>query len=272
MARDLIQDRVRDLHKRMGEPDLAHFHMLSREDFPDMQGLNTAEGQEFLLAKVNEIRPDAVFLDSRMCLLAGDMKDEEVWTDTLPLALELTRRQIAQIWLDHTGHLADHIYGSKTKEWQMDAVILLEEIEQAAADISVKLKFTKARRRRPENREDFDPVTITLRDDRWSWAPAEPTAPKPRKERDMQDGTDLLRRAVLHLLGEEGNASSVTMSILRTYLVSDGWFDANVDYSEDKQSETVRLTQKGHNRLGNALRTLKRRGILDFDRNTVWLP
>ena len=236
-----------------------------------MQGLNTAEGQELLLAKVNEIKPDAVFLDSRMCLLAGDMKDEQVWTDTLPLALELTRRQIAQIWLDHTGHLADHIYGSKTKEWQMDVVILLEEVEQPDADISVKLKFTKARRRRPETRQDFEPVTITLRDDQWSWAPAELTAKKGAKEREMSDATDLMRTAILHLMGN-GTVSSVTRTLARTYLVSDGWFVAGVDYSDDMQSETVRLTQKGMDREGNALKTLKRRGIFDYDRNTIWLP
>jgi hypothetical protein len=172
MARDLIQDRIRDLHRRLGKPSLANFHMLCREDFPVMLGLNTPAGQKFILDKIDEINPSVIFFDSRMCLLSGDMRDEEAWTNTMPLVLELTRRQIAQIWLDHTGHDATHIYGTKTKEWQMDLVILIEDAnEKGEADVKIKINFIKARRRRPNTREDFTPGTITLRDDEWTWEP-----------------------------------------------------------------------------------------------------
>ena len=170
MARDLIADRMRDLHRRLGKPSLANLHVLCREDFPAMAGLNTEVGQQFILEKIDKITPSVVFLDNRMCLLVGDMKDEEVWSDTMPLVLDLTKRRVAQIWLDHTGHATDRVYGSKTKEWQMDAVILIEQPEnpEPEADIHLRLKFTKARRRRPETRDDFASAVITLKGDAWA--------------------------------------------------------------------------------------------------------
>ena len=173
MARDLIQDRMRDLHRRLDRTTLANFHMLCREDFPTMEGLNTPAGQEFVKAKIEQTNPALVVLDNRMCLLLGDMKDEVPWTDTMPLVREITRTGRAQLWLDHTGHNVEHIYGSKTKEWQMDAVGILEEQTLKGADINVRLKFTKARRRRPETRADFAPVIITLREDQWTAVPDE---------------------------------------------------------------------------------------------------
>lgn len=171
MARDLIQDRLRDLKRRLGDVSLAQLHMLCREDFPEMQGLNTERGREFLLAKIKEIKPAFIILDSRMCLIVGDMKDEVPWTETMPLVREITRQGRAQLWLDHTGHNSDHIYGSKTKEWQLDVVALLEEVKAKDADINIRLKFTKARRRRPETRADFAQVIITLRQDQWASTP-----------------------------------------------------------------------------------------------------
>lgn len=136
-----------------------------------MSALNTPAGQAFVLNKVEEIKPRVVFLDNRMSLLVGDMKDEVPWTETMPLVLELTRRKVAQVWIDHSGHDSGHIYGSKTKEWQQDVVILIEAATGGTeADVDVRLRFTKARRRRPETRSDFEPVRVTLKDDIWCWA------------------------------------------------------------------------------------------------------
>ena len=48
----------------------------------------------------------------------------------------------------------------------MDTVILMERVDVPGADLSFSLKFTKARERTPENRADFEPVTMSLRDDK----------------------------------------------------------------------------------------------------------
>jgi hypothetical protein len=283
MARDLIQDRMRDLHRRLGGASLANLHLLCREDFSTMQALNTPDGQAFVLAAVDQLKPDVVFLDNRMALLVGDMKDEIPWTETMPLVLALTRRRIAQIWIDHTGHDASHIYGSKTKEWQMDVVMLVEEAAaQPDADISLKLRFIKARRRRPETREDFAPITITLRNDEWTWLPAEPGAERPTKGRPMSDATELLRRAIHHLASDKDvvltvvqtgmpAVRAVSLGNVKRHLMEEGWFTETVHYQSGKGPDDFpRLTKSGHNRMANALATLKRRGICGYNRSFVW--
>lgn len=177
MARDLMQERLLDLMRRLGVSSLPNLFVLCREDCEEiakrfgtgeMQPLNTPEGQEFVMLLVDQIRPDAVFFDNRMSLLSGDMKEEQPWTDTMPMVKELTRRRIAQIWFDHTGHDASRIYGTKTKEWQFDSVAMLKKEDRPETDICLSIEFTKARRRKPENRADFDPVTVSLAEDGWT--------------------------------------------------------------------------------------------------------
>jgi hypothetical protein len=96
------------------------------------------------------------------------MKDEEPWQQTLPWIRRLTARSVGQLWIHHTGHDTTRSYGTKTREWQLDAVMLAEPIERLGADIAFSLKFTKARERAPHNRADFEPVKIRLVEDHWS--------------------------------------------------------------------------------------------------------
>jgi hypothetical protein len=96
------------------------------------------------------------------------MKDEEPWQQTLPWIRSLTRRNIGQLWIHHTGHDTGRAYGTKTREWQLDSVMLAEKVARADVDIAFSLKFTKARERAPDNRGDFDQVVVTLVDDIWT--------------------------------------------------------------------------------------------------------
>ena len=52
---------------------------------------------------------DGACFDNLMSLVVGDMKEEDAWRDTMPLILELTKRQIGQLWVHHTGHDASQI-------------------------------------------------------------------------------------------------------------------------------------------------------------------
>jgi hypothetical protein len=84
------------------------------------------------------------------------------------------------MWVHHTGHDESWSYGTKTREWQLDTVAVLERGKASTApDIAFELKFTKARQRTPENRADFDAVKITLDGDRWSVEPMEKAKGKP---------------------------------------------------------------------------------------------
>ena len=148
----------------------ATFFYLNCEDFPDFQPLNTETGRNFIDAKIDKLGGiDVVIFDNIQALLGGDMKDEEPWQQTLPWVRSLTRRNIGQIWAHHTGHDQTHGYGTKTREWQLDTVALMERVEDPEADIAFKLTFTKARERAPNNRADFEPTVITLTHDTWAW-------------------------------------------------------------------------------------------------------
>ena len=167
MSRRLMRTRLADAaHRVEAVPD--HLFVLCRDDAPDMPPLNTPEGQQFiddLIEKIGGV--DFIVFDNIQSLLLGDMKDEEPWQDTLLWIRSLTNRAIAQLWVHHTGHNDSRSYGTKTREWQLDTVILLKRIENTAADIGFTLEFTKSRERAPHNRADFETVNITLADDRW---------------------------------------------------------------------------------------------------------
>jgi len=179
MSRRLMKTRLADAARRAGAAPETLF-VLSRDDLPDMPPINTEEGQRFIDELIDAIgEVDFAFFDNVQALIPGDMKDEEPWQQTLPWIRDLTRRAIGQLWIHHTGHDTTRSYGTKTREWQLDTVILLEAAERPDADIAFALKFTKARERAPDNRGDFDKVTIALADDRWRFEGAALRAGKP---------------------------------------------------------------------------------------------
>lgn len=194
MSRRLMKKRLADAVRRRGAP--ATFYCLNREDFPELQPLNIEAGQKFVDAVIEDIGgADCIIMDNVQSLLSGDMKDEEPWQNTLPWVRDLTRRSIGQIWAHHTGHDESHGYGSKTREWQLDTVCLMEAIERPEADIAFAIKFTKARERSPDNRTDFDPAVIVLANDEWASERSRATTRKgTAKDRALDLLSDALAR------------------------------------------------------------------------------
>jgi RecA-family ATPase len=165
MSRRLLKRRIEDVVRRLGfEPD--NLLCLSSEDVEDFPPLNTPEGMAFLddlLVHVGGV--EFCFFDNIMALIQGDQKDELGWTAVLPLINRLTKRGIGQLWIHHTGHDASRGYGTKTREWRMDTVVHLMEVERTDTDICFQFEFRKARERTPESRTDFQDVTIALVED-----------------------------------------------------------------------------------------------------------
>jgi hypothetical protein len=93
--------------------------------------------------------------------------------------VEVSRRRIAQIWLDHTGHNSNRQYGTSTKSWRFDSLGILTPLPddqrqrgEAAFQLSSEQPAGKCRRRTPANWQDFETCIIRLRDDRWTSEPA----------------------------------------------------------------------------------------------------
>jgi hypothetical protein len=184
MSRRLLRARLQDAVRRADCPASANLFVVSREDCPDMPPLNTEAGQKFVDEIILVTQPDLIFFDNVQCLVAGDMKDEEAWAQLIPWIRDLTRREIGQVWAHHTGHDETHAYGTKTREWQLDAVALMERADLPVIDIAFILSFPKARERTPDNRTDFDPALITLAGDQWTSNRGGTIKPKPRS-RDL---------------------------------------------------------------------------------------
>jgi hypothetical protein len=140
--------------------------LVNRDDFPDLPPLNTKEGQHYVDRLLERTGADFAVFDNIQSLIAGSMVDEEAWAAVLPWVRDLTRRAIGQFWAHHTGHDESRSYGTKTREWQLDTVMLMEKASIDRVDFV--LKFTKARERSPQNRSDFAATRIWIDgDDKW---------------------------------------------------------------------------------------------------------
>jgi len=185
MPTGLIKSRVGDVLRRAGPIPRGNLAIYSRDRaeefgriFPrlgELEPLNSDAGRAFVLDLVDAIGGmDVVIFDNVMSLIAGDQKDEVPWSEALALVSALTTRGIAQLWLDHTGHNTTWQYGSSTKAWRFDAVGVMTPIEGesgSGSGVAFKLSFEppgKARRRTPDNWQDFKAATIRLEDDQWS--------------------------------------------------------------------------------------------------------
>jgi hypothetical protein len=173
MSRRLLKQRLIDETQRCGDMPKG-FYALSHEDMADFKPLNTPEGQASVNKVIEKIgKVDLLIADNVMCLTSGSMIDEESWAQTLPWVRSLTHQCIGQIWVHHTGHDETHGYGTKTRDWQMDTVLLLGTVSRSDADISFNMNFVKARERTPATRADFQDVRVALVKDDWTYVASE---------------------------------------------------------------------------------------------------
>lgn len=205
MPARLIKRRLADAVRRNGAKS-NNFVLLSREDFPDMPPLNTLEGQAYvedfiawagIPDELGERGFDIIIFDNIQALLRGDLKEPSHWQPMLDWTGTLTGRNIAQLWIHHTGHDETRSYGDKTRDWQFETTMMLERVELPGVDIAFKLTFPKARERTPENRGDFDEATITLVNDGWTSDRDLATRSHSRKRTIEDIALDALDEAIL---------------------------------------------------------------------------
>jgi hypothetical protein len=170
MSNRLLKERLDEEAKRLGVVP-AGFHALNHEDVENLAPLNTSQGQDMIEAVIARIgKVELIIFDNIMSLVAGDMREEESWRQTIPFQLSLTKRKIGQLWLHHTGHDESRSYGTKTREWQMDTVLFGSTVERPEADVSMKIEFRKARERTPQTRADFADINVALVAGEWTYS------------------------------------------------------------------------------------------------------
>ena len=169
MSNRQFKQRLEDAARRAGS-SIATFHALCRDDCPKMEPLDTEAGQRFINRFVESIGGVDLIIFDNIDALTTDDEDFGVqsWGRTLPWIRDLTRRAIGQLWLHHTGQDETRGYGTKKREWQLDAVAVMEEVTRPGSDIAFSLEFRKNRERTPDNRSDFEEAVITLAEDAWA--------------------------------------------------------------------------------------------------------
>ena len=169
MSRRQIKNRVIDAVRRHRNAPPNVF-ILTREEYPEMPPPDTLEGQTFINDFIDRIGGvDLLFFDRIMSLLKGDDKfGEDSWKKTLPWIYDLTRREIGQVWVHHTGHKEDHGYGAKFREWHLDAVLMLiRTVIPDDSELAFNVTFTKARDQGPDNTRDFASFLAYFNQDKW---------------------------------------------------------------------------------------------------------
>lgn len=199
MPTELIKPRAQDAVRRLKGAKILPGNLLifgrdieteARRVYPRLPPfapLNTEAGRAFLMALIDAIGGvDLIVFDNVMSLVSGDQKDEVPWTETLPLVQALTDRRIGQLWLDHTGHNSDRQYGSSTKAWRFDAVGVMTPLKDDADPRSTAFNLSfdhpgKARRRTPDNWQQFAALTVRLADGEWNWTATTQGTAKPEQ-------------------------------------------------------------------------------------------
>ncbi len=193
MPIETMKERVALVAEQYG-PDMALYcYNRERLGLDEMQPLNTPKGQKWLWQEIEKVKPDAIFFDAIMCLLSGNMSEEESWEPVKGLIRQISSRRIAQVWLHHTGHDTTKGYGTKTREWEMDTVVRLSRASDDLDDNSVVIDLTKARLRTPKNYKQFAARTIRMTEDGWV---SEGAASVSRSGKD--DDVEIIKREFLN--------------------------------------------------------------------------
>jgi AAA domain len=235
----------------------------------EMPPFNTDNGQAWLWREIDAVKPDLIILDSIMCLLVGAMSEEESWAPVKELMQRISSRRIAQMWLHHTGHDASRGFGTKTREWQMDTVAMLSEIDDGAelATTRFQLEFTKARLRTPANFAQFITKIVTRGDHGFSFT--EGRAEKGGRTSQV----DIMRLAYINAyerladsiepsLGFDGKAvKKVTTDAIRAELHNRGFLD------EDDRGN---ISQSSRDELRKAKKSLLAKGGFVESNKLFW--
>ncbi|MBG0801267.1 AAA family ATPase [Methylocystis sp. H4A] len=239
----------------------------------EMAPLNSDLGRAWLWREIDIVKPDVIFFDNIMSLLAGAMGDEEAWGQIKDLTLQISARRIAQVWMHHTGHDASKGFGTKTREWQMESVIMLSKLDGAEEETCAaqfRLEFTKARTRSPANYRQFAPWIVRSDEDAGFVAEGAPTASKGKASSEL----DFVRRGFLAAYEELAGAAAflrgpdnsparrkVSIAALRDKLKNRGVLDKN---------ETGQLSATGRSHFRRVKSQLLDKGGFAEDQDLIW--
>jgi hypothetical protein len=206
----------------------ADIYLYNRDvlDPGEMTAFNLEKGEHWLLRELQALKPDMVIFDNIECLCQGPM-DEEHWNPVQTIIRRLSAARIAQVWLDQTGFNASRGYGTKSKEWAMDSVILLSEPEDRKGEGVIRIEYTKARLRVPATAALFAPKLIHRDPHGWTVEPLvveTKTKPGEQKKHWFLDAYDFLADGVVTEPGYTAKpVKKVGIEAIRDHMAEREW-------------------------------------------------
>jgi hypothetical protein len=174
MPAETFQERAKLANALYGAAGVEFYGYNLEELEQKRQGFepfNTEAGRAWLMREIERLKPDLIIFDSIMCLTVNAMNDDRAWLPVAELMGWVTSKRIAQIWIHHTGHDPTRGFGTKSREWRLDTVIVLikaSDDELGAEDgAPVEMRFKKARLRTPKNRDQFQDWKIAFGPQGW---------------------------------------------------------------------------------------------------------
>jgi hypothetical protein len=248
MPAETFQERVKEINRLYGKDLQIYGYNRDRlaQEGDEIPPFNTPDGEQWLWREIGRINPDLIVFDSIMCLTAGELGDEKAWLIIKPLIRKITSRRIAQIWLHHTGHNKDQSFGTKTREWEMDTVIILNKPDDDVEAGCIELRFNKARLRMRHDDPDFANIRIARREDGWrrmgeaTSKPGKVSNDRTQISRFFLEVYDYLADDVTASPGHDGKSvRKVTVDAIREEMKSRGILDL-----DDKGAVTANSRQQ----------------------------
>lgn len=188
-----FQGRLRTVIRQYGADLRLYGYNRGRDDAGAIPPLDSEAGVKWLKRELDLIEPDALILDSIRYLTVGDITSEETWTRTGAIREYILKKEIAQIWLHHTGHDKSRAYGSSQIAWGMEASVILTKTEGDERSAAFRLEFDKAREKTPDNWKQFEPRFVRMTDDGWEHTLGQDDPrQRDRQAQERDDGLALL--------------------------------------------------------------------------------
>jgi len=229
----------------------------------NLEPLDSVKGRHQVEFLVDLWKADMAIFDSRFCLLAAEMKEE----NSMPkgLILSLRQRRCFQLWVHHTGKDSSRGgYGDKTAEFLMDTNIMLTELEDGR---HISLEFKKRRKHDDDNGHLYADMVIKY-DGEWL---KQGDAPKKSKKAgrivEYQHGVlsavrNLASTRDINGKGHAGEpVARVSRESIRQWLNNHG----HLEMPEGKISSTDK------NAINKAIRYLIQDGTLAGDKESLWV-
>ncbi len=259
---ETFKERMELIGDRYGD-DIELFgysrDVLSPDEMPP---LNTDAGRAWLWREIEIVKPDLISFDAIMCLLSGNMSEEESWAPVKDLMRKISAKRIAQLWLHHTGHDTTKGYGTKTREWELDIVIMLSKLESEGDEpdpsAAFQLEFTKSRAKTPRNYLQFSPRTVRATEAGFVAEDGGPAKPKAKGEiatlmKAFAAAYDRLADGVEKSAGFDGaQVIKVKVDAVRDEMKSRGYLD------KDEKGRVTAASRKAFGRAKMALLEAKR--------------